>query len=324
MSFSTDIKEELAHISLDKKCCMLAEIAGFVRVCGSVRIRSGRMTPIITLDNLEVAAHFQEIFREYYGVDVEMEITPGTSLKKGNLYQMEVVDPDGQMGEKILRETGILMVKEGFDTLTDGIFEGLIKTKCCKKSYLRGAFLGAGTVNNPEKGYHLEFVLNTEALAKDMVKLINSFVDLHAKMTRRKNRWVVYVKESEQIIDILNIVGAHGHLLKYEEIRLARDLRNSANRLKNCDDANTDKIVNTAQRQLQAIRTIEEMKGLSSLPEKLYEMAILRKEYPEMGLAELGEHMKPPLKKSGVNHRLRKIEEIAAQIQEISLGGPLG
>ncbi|NCB44719.1 MAG: DNA-binding protein WhiA [Clostridia bacterium] len=318
MSFSTDIKEELAHISLDKKCCMLAEIAGFVRVCGSVRIRSGKMTPIIVLDNLEVAAHFQEIFREYYGVAMEMEITPGTSLRKGNLYQMEVVDPEGQMGEKILRETGILMVREGFDTLTDGIYEGLVKTKCCKKSYLRGAFLGAGTVSNPEKGYHLEFVLNTEVLARDLVKLINSFVDLHAKVTQRKNRWVVYVKESEQIIDILNIVGAHGHLLKYEEIRLARDLRNSANRLKNCDDANTDKIVNTAQRQLQAIRIIEEKRGLSFLPEKLHEMALLRKEYPEMGLAELGEQMEPPLKKSGVNHRLKKIEEIAAQIQEKS------
>ncbi|MFA7661799.1 MAG: DNA-binding protein WhiA [Anaerovoracaceae bacterium] len=316
MSFSTDIKEELAHISLDKKCCMLAEIAGFVRVCGSVRIRSGKMTPIIVLDNLEVAAHFQEIFREYYGVAMEMEITPGTSLRKGNLYQMEVVDPEGQMGEKILRETGILMVREGFDTLTDGIYEGLVKTKCCKKSYLRGAFLGAGTVSNPEKGYHLEFVLNTEVLARDLVKLINSFVDLHAKVTQRKNRWVVYVKESEQIIDILNIVGAHGHLLKYEEIRLARDLRNSANRLKNCDDANTDKIVNTAQRQLQAIRIIEEKRGLSFLPEKLHEMALLRKEYPEVGLAELGERMEPSLKKSGVNHRLKKIEEIAAQIRE--------
>jgi len=316
MSFSTDIKEELAHISLDKKCCMLAEIAGFVRVCGSVRIRSGKMTPIIVLDNLEVAAHFQEIFREYYGVAMEMEITPGTSLRKGNLYQMEVVDPEGQMGEKTLRETGILMVREGFDTLTDGIYEGLVKTKCCKKSYLRGAFLGAGTVSNPEKGYHLEFVLNTEVLARDLVKLINSFVDLHAKVTQRKNRWVVYVKESEQIIDILNIVGAHGHLLKYEEIRLARDLRNSANRLKNCDDANTDKIVNTAQRQLQAIRIIEEKRGLSFLPEKLHEMALLRKEYPEVGLAELGERMEPPLKKSGVNHRLKKIEEIAAQIRE--------
>jgi DNA-binding protein WhiA len=105
-------------------------------------------------------------------------------------------------------------------------------------------------------------------------------------------------------------------LLKYEEIRLARDLRNSANRLKNCDDANTDKIVNTAQRQLQAIRIIEEKRGLSFLPEKLHEMALLRKEYPEVGLAELGERMEPPLKKSGVNHRLKKIEEIAAQIRE--------
>ena len=314
MSFATDIKNELAHIVPEKKCCMLAEIAGFIRFCGSVRIRSGKMQPILTIDNLEVASHYQLLFNQYFGVGMEMEISTGASFNKGSLYHMTVVDPEGTIGEKILRETGILMVREGFDTLSDGIYDELIRTKCCRKSYLRGAFLGSGTVNNPEKGYHLEFVCNTQALAKDLVRLINSFVDLHAKMTERKNRWVVYVKESEQIIDILNIVGAHGHLLRYEEIRLQRELRNSANRLKNCDDANTDKIVNTAQRQLAAIRKIEEKKGLQWLPDKLYEMALARINNPEDGLAELGELMDPPLKKSGVNHRLKKIEEMAEKL----------
>lgn len=311
MSFAAEIKKELALIRPDKKCCMLAEIAGFIRVAGSVRIIKGKMVPVITLDSLEVASHFQEIFKDYYEAKMEMEISKGTSLTKGNIYNMWVEDPKGEMGEKILREVGILTVKEGYDTLTDGIYEGLIKSKCCKKAYLRGAFLGAGTVSNPTRAYHLEFVLNTEILAKDVQKLINSFVGLNAKMVARKNKWIVYVKDSEQIIDILNIVGAHGHLLKYEEIRLARELRNSANRLKNCDDANTDKIVNTAQRQIEAISIIEETIGLDSLPSKLREIAVIRMANPEMSLSELGEILAPPLKKSGVNHRLRKIEEIA-------------
>jgi DNA-binding protein WhiA len=146
------------------------------------------------------------------------------------------------------------------------------------------------------------------------MRLINSFVDLHSKITIRRNKWVVYVKESEQIIDILNIVGAHGHLLKYEEIRLERELRNSANRLKNCDEANADKIVNTAQRQLVAIRKIEEINGIDSLPERLYQAAILRKENPDVSFSELGEMMDPPLKKSGIYHRLKKIEEIAGEL----------
>ncbi|MFA5638562.1 MAG: DNA-binding protein WhiA [Anaerovoracaceae bacterium] len=310
MSFAADIKEELSHIEQGKKCCMLSEIAGFVRVAGSIRLIKGKMIPVITLDNLEVAAHFQDIFKEYYGVLMEMEITRGPSFQKGNIYIMTIEDKD-DLGEKMLREMGILTVKEGFDTLTDGIYEGLLKTKCCRKAYLRGAFLGTGTVSNPEKGYHLEFVLNSEILAKDLAKLINSFVDLNAKTVKRKNKWIVYLKESEQIIDVLNIVGAHGHLLKYEEVRLKRELRSSANRLKNCDDANTDRIVEAAQRQIAAILCINELKGLIYLPDKLRQTALIRLENPDADLTQLGEKHVPVLKKSGVNHRLRKIEEIA-------------
>lgn len=313
-SFSSEIKKEIAFLKPDKKCCMLAEISGFLRVCGSVKIKAGKMLPMITLDDLDIASHFQKIFKEYYGVEMEMEIGEGGPLKRGSIYHMTVVASEVAMGEKILRETGMLMVKEGMDTFTDGISERVIKTKCCRKSYLRGVFLGIGTVSNPIKGYHLEFVCSTENLARDLMKLINSFVDLHSKTIKRRNRWIVYVKESEQIIDILNIVGAHGHLLKYEEIRLDRELRNFANRLKNCDEANADKIVNASQRQLAAIRKIEAVNALDSLPERLYQAAILRKENPEVGLSELGEMMDPPLKKSGIYHRLKKIEEIAEKL----------
>jgi DNA-binding protein WhiA len=214
-----------------------------------------------------------------------------------------------------LRETGILMVREGFNYISDGIYPDLIKTKCCRKAYLRGVFLGAGTISDPEKAYHLEIVCNSEVLGNDVRKLINSF-GLNSKLTVRKKKYVVYIKEAEKIIDFLNILGAHGQLLELENIRIMKDLRNKTNRISNCDSANLDKMINASARQLENIKLIDETRGIASLPDKLYETAVLRLENPEASLAELAEMLNPPLKKSGINHRLKKIEEIADRIRE--------
>jgi DNA-binding protein WhiA len=222
--------------------------------------------------------------------------------------------PPEEKSEQILRESGILLVREGLNYISDGIYEGLIKTKCCKKAYLRGIFLGAGTVSNPEKGYHIEFICNTEALAYDVKKLINSFVDLNAKMSQRKNKYPVYVKESGQITDILNIMGAHSHLLVFENVKIVKELRNKANRVRNCDNANIDKSLIAAERQIESIRKIESEKGLRSLPEKLQDAAVVRLANPEAGLAEIAGLMEPPIKKSSMYNRLKKIEEIAKGI----------
>lgn len=169
-------------------------------------------------------------------------------------------------------------------------------------------------MSDPEKSYHIELVCSTETLANDLKKLVNSFVGINARTVQRKKSFVVYVKEAEQIGDILNIMGAHQQFFDFEDVRLKKEMRNKANRLMNCDNANLDKTMNAAGRQLDAIEKIERLKGLSSLPDKLAEAAVMRKNNPEATLQELADMMDPPMKKSGLNNRLRKIEEIAEKL----------
>ena len=210
-----------------------------------------------------------------------------------------------------MRETGILMVKEGMNFISDGIYDGLIRTKCCRKAYLRGAFLAAGTVNNPEKRYHFEITTSTEMLAKELRRLINHFVDISAKVVARKNGYGVYLKSGEQIRDMLAIMGASQQFFKFDEVMMIKEFKSQTNRINNFDNANIDKALKAAEHQIGCIRKIQEARGLDFLSPKLREAAEIRMEHPEMGIEELGKLMNPPLSKSGINNRLRRIEEIA-------------
>lgn len=315
MSFAAETKNELAHIVPEKKCCMLAEIAGFIRMCGSIRLAGGGKFKILTTTEYPaIARHYKKLIKEYFDVDAALEIEQGNALKKGRYYLLSI-GPEN-LSEQILRETGILMVKEGMNYISDGIYTGLIKTKCCRKAYLRGVFLASGTISDPEKSYHIEFICSSQILASDVKKLINSFVDLHAKVLQRKKSYVVYVKDSEQIIDILAIMGAHSQIFNIENVRITKEMRNKTNRINNCDNANIDKTLQAAEKQLLYIKKIQECKGLGFLPEKLYEAAILRLDNPEASLQELAEMMDPPMKKSGINNRFKKIEELANRITD--------
>lgn len=313
MSFSMETKNELAHVMPEKKCCMLAEIAGFIRMCGSIRLAGGGKFRIVTTtENPAAARHYKKLIKDYFGIDAALEVGQGNTLKRGRAYILTIGPED--LSEQILRETGILMVKEGMNYISDGIYDGLIRTKCCRKACLRGIFLASGTITDPEKGYHLEFNCNSQILAGDVKKLINSFVDLHAKISVRKKNYAVYVKEAEQIIDILAIMGAHSQIFAFEDVRITKEIRNKANRINNCDNANIDKAVQAAEKQLGWIRKIQNTKGLRFLPDKLYDVAILRLDNPEATLQELADMMDPPMKKSGINNRFRKIEEIAGKL----------
>jgi len=310
MSFASETKKELARITPEKKCCMLAEIAGMIRVCGRVALAGGGKFKIrCTTETPAVARHFKMLIKSYFGVETTTEIGQAQTLKKGKYYTV-VIGPE-ELSEQILRETGILMIREGRDYITDGIYEGLIKTKCCRKAYLRGAFLGAGTMTDPEKEYQLEIICGTELLSADLRKLFNTFVDIHARTMARKNLHVVYLKDSGQILDVLAIMGAQSQYFAYENVRLTKEMRNEANRRSNCDQANIDKAVAAAGKQIRAIKKIEMTRGLDSLPGKLRETAQVRLDNPDATLTELGEMMEPPLKKSGVNSRLKRIEGIA-------------
>jgi len=282
-------------------------------MCGSLKLSGGdKIIIIVSTENPAIARRYKKLIKDYFNINADLEIGQGERIKKGRTYFLKI--PPEEKSEQILRETGILMVREGLNYISDGIYDGLIKTKCCKKAYLRGIFLGTGTISAPEKGYHIEFVCNTETLAGDVKKLINSFVDLHAKMVQRKKSYVVYVKESGQITDILNIMGAHSHFFVFENVKIVKEMRNKANRALNCDNANLDKTINAAERQIESIKKIESKKGLGFLPEKLYDIAVVRLENPDASLIELAELMAPPMKKSGVNNRLKRIEEIAKKL----------
>lgn len=223
------------------------------------------------------------------------------------------IDADN-LSEQILRETGMLLIKEGNNYFSDGIYSGIVRTKCCKKAYLRGVFMGAGTMSDPEKGYDLEFVLNSETMAQDLRRLINSFVDLSCKVVKRGKKYVVYMKKADYISDTLAIMGASNQVFSMEETRIKKAMVNSAKRSVNCDNANMDRTIEASIKQAAAIKKIDEKIGMSALPDKLREVAELRLENPDISIASLGEMCDPPLKKSGINNRIKKLEEIAAKL----------
>ena len=178
-------------------------------------------------------------------------------LRKGHTYELVVGAEDN--AEQILRETGILRVREGCNYFPDDISAELVKSKCCRRAYLRGAFLGAGTISDPEKAYHLELICNSESLANDFRRLINGF-GFKSKVAARRNSFVVYVKEGEQISDFLALLGAHNHVMEFENVRIVKDLRNKTNRIVNCENANMDKTIDSAGRQMEEIALIKEKK----------------------------------------------------------------
>lgn len=314
MSFSSDTKKELSLIIPDKKCCMLAEIAGFARMNGTIRlIGGGKMNVSLTTEDPAAARLLKKLLQTYFDTGTSLDIIQGTALRKRKNYRLTF--DDGNIGEQMLREVGLLSVQEGSNVLVEGIPSDIIRKKCCKRSYLRGVFMAAGSLNHPERGYHLEVVCRNEYIGADLKKLMNYF-DLNAKITERKGSCVVYIKESERIIDFMNIIGAHGQLLEFENVRIVKDMRNRANRIVNCESANMDKSIDAASRQVEDIKLIESRVGLGSLPVKLRDVAELRLEHPDLPLKELAAMTEPPVSKSGVNHRFTRIAELANRLRE--------
>jgi len=310
MTFSKDTKDELAHIVPEKNCCVLAEIAGFIRVCGTIKLMGGgKFKVVLTTEHNAVARHYKTLIKAYFDVDSTVEIGRSQAINKGKVYLMSL-GPE-ELSEQILRETGILMLRGGMNYISDGIYEGLIKTKCCRKAYLRGLFLGTGTMSNPEKGYLFEIVCDSEILAGDVKRLINGFIDIHAKVVVRKGQYVVYIKAASQILDLLAIMGAHTQYFAFEDIRMKKELVNRANRIQNCDQANIDKTVMASEKQISDIRAVTDRGGMDILPKKLREIALLRLENPDASMTEIGAMLDPPLKKAGVNNRFARIAELA-------------
>ncbi len=315
MSFAQDTKRELARVMPVKKCCQLAEIAGFLRVAGSIRLAGrGQFRILCQTDSPAIARHYKILLQDYFRIETGLEVTEGAPLRRGRTYYL-TIEPE-MNSESILRETGILMVREGHNFISDGIYDGLLRKKCCRKACMRGLFLGAGTVINPDKGYDLEFVLSSERLARDLRKLIHTFEGLTATVTERKGRQVVYMKNAQNVSDTLALMGAHQQMLKLEDVTIRKQVLNQTMRLMNCDAANTDRALDASEKQVRAIRTLQAAGRWEALPEKLRDLGQLRLDHPEASLAQLGELMDPPLKKSGVNGRMKRILAAAEQTKK--------
>ena len=312
MSFSGNVKDELAGHMPGARHCQIAELAAILQFCARiVKTQSGK-------DALEINAENETVLKKCF-----------TLLRKTFNIETSAIKSDENIGTKLGHSAILLddpdLIWNIFQTLKligeDGVFYGfqepihplLIKNACCRRAYLRGAFLCAGSMSDPAKGYHLELVTDNERKAFQIQNLIREF-ELDAKVIRRKKYFVVYLKEGSNIVDFLNICEAHISLMQFENERIVKEMRNSINRRVNCETANISKTVNAAAKQISDIEKIRDRIGFSNLPENLREMAIVRIEHPDASLKELGQYIVPPVGKSGVNHRLRKLSEIADEL----------
>ncbi|GKV57052.1 putative sporulation transcription regulator WhiA [Sporosarcina sp. NCCP-2222] len=308
MSFAAEVKKELTQVESDD-CCIKAEISAFIRMNGALSFSNKQLSLDVQTENAAIARRLYSNVKKLYPYKVELLVRKKMRLKKNNIYICRIREGAKQLLEDLYILTGTFQ-------FNNEIAAPLVENDCCKRAYLRGAFLAGGSVNNPEtSSYHLEMFSFYKEHSEALVELMNSFY-LNAKSIERKKGYIAYLKEAEKISDFLSLIGAHVSLMKFEDVRILRDMRNSVNRLVNCETANLNKTIGAAQRQVENIKFIESTIGIDQLPDRLQEIARLRVEYQDVTLKELGEMVSGgPVSKSGVNHRLRKIEEIADKLR---------
>lgn len=286
MSFSSNVKEELLEVCGNARHCQIAELAAVV--------------------------HFAcKITKDGAGIDIPVE-NEYASRKAFTLlektFNISAINDNVEQALKLERDN------QGFFDLNSTTDARLLKNDCCRRSFLRGAFISIGSLSDPNKGYHLEFVCGVINQATQLLEILNGYgIDAH--LIQRKKYYVVYLKEGEAIVDVLNIMGAHMSLMDLENTRILKEISNSINRRVNCETANIAKTVDAAAKQIEDIVYIRDNYGFKRIPDKLQEMAQIRLDNPEASLKELGELLDPPVGKSGVNHRLRKISEIADSLR---------
>lgn len=298
MSFSGEVKEELVKQVAQARHCQIAELAAILEYTGSVR-RDTQGNPYIEIqeETPYVARKCFTLLKKTFNIETEIEDEKTHIFTYRNATQIN----------KILQA---IKYTDG-DNLVNPL---VMKSVCCKRAFLRGAFLSIGSMSNPEKGYHLEFVCQSMRQAIQIQDALITF-DIEAKTVQRKRYEVLYIKESEGIVELLNVIGAHMALMNLENLRILKDMRNSINRRVNCEAANITKTVNAATKQIDDITYIRDHYGFGNLSDNLREIAEVRLEYPDATLKELGEYLEPKVGKSGVNHRLRKLSELADRLR---------
>ena len=306
MTFASDVKKECTLLEVHREHAK-AELTALIRMNGAVNLYQQRLTLNVQSENAAIARRIYSLLKDHYQAESELIFRRKMKLKKNNVYIVRC----RHGAHEILED---LHIFDGL-SLNPHISPEIMSDSQKKRSYLRGAFLAGGSVNNPEaSSYHLEIYSSYEAHNEDLCRLMNDF-NLNAKTIVRRNGFITYIKEAEKISEFMAVIGATRGMLTFEDIRIVRDMRNSVNRLVNMENANLNKTIDAAQRQVEAIRLIDSTQGISSLPERLQVMARFRLDNPDLSLKELGEQVQGgPISKSGVNHRLRKIVEIAEKI----------
>ncbi|MCL4078875.1 DNA-binding protein WhiA [Coriobacteriia bacterium Es71-Z0120] len=308
MSFTAEVKEELSRVEGRRACCARAELSALVRVEGTLHLGgTGRLRLEIATETAPVARKTIKLLHSLYGLTTELTVRRSV-LHKSNNYLITV--PAQPKLEEALADLGIL----GDDrALMHGVPPALVKRDCCAIAYLRGAFLGGGFVADPHGDFHFELTAETEQIADDLAALMGRF-DMQAKVAKRRGSYAVYLKGAEPIVTFLAHVGAHRALLRTEDVRIMKGIRNEINRLVNAETANLEKSADAAMQQIEAIKTIAAVRGIETLPPALREMAELRLANPDATLKELGELADPPLTKSAVYHRIRRLVKIAEDL----------
>lgn len=314
MSFSSEVKDELSKHMASARHCQIAEIAAIISLCGRVVIDEfDEYYVSMHTENVAVARKYYSLLKKTFNVNATISIKRNVYLKKSRTYTVSV--DNSKQSILLLKATKLLDIDGEIREELSHIDNIVIQTACCKRAFIRGSFLAAGSISDPEKNYHFEIVCMDEQKAMQLRDIINTF-DLDAKIVMRKKYYVVYIKEGAMIVDILNVMEAHVSLMKLENVRILKDMRNSVNRRVNCETANINKTVLASVKQIEDIRYIGKTIGFSELSEGLEEIARLRLEQPEATLKELGTMLNPPVGKSGVNHRLRKLSDIACDLRE--------
>ena len=308
-SYASEVKKELTSIEVHPEHAK-EDLAAFLRMHAVLSRHDGQMSLDIVTENPAIARRIFSLIKTAYGFEPQLIVTRKMKLKKNHQYLVRVA----QMVSETMADLEIYSPKKGFIT---GVPDKIKYSEQRSMSYLRGAFLASGSVNNPETSrYHLEIYCTYANHSQDLQEIMNKYFDLNAKVTARRSGSIVYLKEAEKIGDFLHVVGAVNAMLAFEDLRIMRDMRNSVNRLVNCDTANLRKTAGAAAKQVEDIELIDQKQGLESLPEKLASLARFRLQHPELSLKELAEQVPDgPISKSGVNHRLKKLHEIAENLR---------
>lgn len=306
MSYASEVKKELTTLEVHFGNAK-AELMALIRMNGSLGLSNHRFILNVQTENPATARRIYSLLKQFYDVESELLVRRKMKLKKNNLYIVRL----NKGSDYVLKDLDILDGLQLKETVPLDFLDDDAKVR----SYLRGAFLATGSVNNPEtSSYHLEIYSLYEDHNQTICEMMNRY-GLNARTAKRRSGYITYLKEAEKIADFLSLIGATSSMLKFEDVRIMRDMRNSVNRIVNCENANFNKVADAANRQIESIKYLDKKIGLNNLPVKLQEIAIARMAHPEVSLKELGELIPGgPISKSGVNHRLRKIMEQAEKM----------